>query len=134
MVAECSFFETGLFWLFSLRLRMQAIVVWRWWNYLFKNVPRQRQVVTINLDESSVPLFQPGSAGNVVLRRSLARNVRHHASRRLRRMNVIVIGVICDDVAIQKCLPQFVLANEATFLKREFAGLQNICHENVKLY
>ena len=131
---SAAFFETGLFLFFSLRLRVQATVVWRWWNYLFKNVPRQRQVVTINLDESSVPLFQPGPAGNVVLRPSLARNVRHHASRRLRRMNVTVIGVICDDVAIQRCLPQFVLANEATFLKREFAGLQNICHENVKLY
>ena len=94
----------------------------------------QRRAVTINLDESSVPLFQPGPAGNIVLKRSLARRVRHHASRRLQRMNVTIIGVICDDVAIQKCLPQFVLANEATFSKRDFAGLQNICHENVKLY
>ena len=98
------------------------------------NVGYHRRAVTINLDESSVPLFQPGPAGNIVLTRRVARTVRHHASRSLRRMSVTVIGVICDDVVIQKRLPQFVLANEATFAKRDLAELQSVCHENVRLY
>lgn len=90
----------------------------------------------INVDETSVCLFQGGCKGTVMFRKRKdppASEPLERASRAKRRACLTHVAFICDRPDIQPSMPQVLIGNEATFLVRDMAALQGLCPANVHL-
>ena len=90
----------------------------------------------INLDETSVKLFQGDGKGAIFFKKKKGRpglgaaDEGEAVSLKKRRICLTHIGLICDRAEVQPALPQVLIGNEATFLAGEFADLQAACPAN----
>ena len=112
------------------------MAVWQWHNHLESSVVGGRKLLRINIDETSVCLFQGTGKGTVLYSRKRqppSGEPLQPASRKKRRSCLTHVGVICDDPALQPLLPQYVIGNFATFLVRDWRALQASCPSNVVL-
>ena len=50
-------------------LNWQAFAVWQWYNYAASRVPAGKEPLRINLDETSLCLFQGDAKGTVLFRK-----------------------------------------------------------------
>ena len=124
-------------------MNWQACAVWQWYNYAASRVPAGKEPLRINLDETSVCLFQGDAKGTVFFRKKRKRGRRllggaagapsQQVSRKKRRTCVTHIGVVCDNAAVQPRLPQVLIGNCQTFLVREWAALNARVPANVFL-
>ena len=110
---------------------VKAEASWRWYNYVESQVPPGKEVLRLNLDETSVCLFQGSGRGNVFV--SKKRRVAQHVPRSVRRRCMTHIGIACEKNDIQPSLPQVLIGNEATFPARAMAALRASCPPNVHL-
>lgn len=110
---------------------LQALAAWRWFNYVSGQVPPGKEPLRLNLDETSICLFQGSGRGNVFI--SKKRVLRQRVSRATRRRCLTHVAVICDQTEVQPLLPQVILGNEATFQARRMATLRAACPGNVVL-
>ena len=107
------------------------MATWQWFNYACSQVPADKEALRLNLDETSICLFQGGGKGNVFISKKRLR--RQGVSRNTRRRCLTHVAVICDRTDVQPLLPQVVLGNEATFQARRMAGLRAACPANIVL-
>lgn len=116
--------------------RAQAVAAWQWYNCLSSKIPVGKAVLRINMDETSVCLWQGQSKGTVLFRKRRdppgAEPVQR-ADRRKRRTCLTYVSFICDRPALQPLLPQVIIGNFGTFLARDFPGLQAASPGNVEL-
>lgn len=85
----------------------------------------------MNLDETSVCLFQGSGRGNVFV--SKKRRVAQRVPLSVRRRCMTHIGIVCEKNDIQPSLPQVLIGNEVTFPARAMAALRASCPPNVHL-
>ena len=109
----------------------QARASWRWYNYVNAQVPSTKVALRLNLDETSVCLYQGNAKGNVFVR--CGRRPTQCVPRAKRRCCLTSIAVVCDDTEIQPRLPQVVVGNESTLKAGELATLRASCPPNVTL-
>jgi hypothetical protein len=109
----------------------QARASWRWYNYVSGQVPSTKAVLRLNLDETSICLYQGNVRGNIFVSRG--RRPTQSVPRAKRRCCLTNIAVICDSTEIQPRLPQVVVGNEATFKAGALAALKASCPGNVVL-
>lgn len=105
---------------------MQAVAAWQWFNHLASRVPAQRSLLRINIDETSVCLFQGTGKGTVFhskKRGGLNPEPTQPASRKRKRTCLTHVAVICDNPRLQPLLPQYIIGNCNTFLQRDWQGL-----------
>jgi hypothetical protein len=110
----------------------EAIAAWQWYNYLAARVPVGRTILRINLDETSICLYQGARFGNnfdpnggaAVQNASLAR----------RRTYMTHVAIICDAPHIQPLLPQVLICNERVFPQAQLAALRAGLPKNVHLW
>lgn len=110
--------------------------MWQWYNCCAARVPHGKLPLRINVDETSICLFQGQQKGTIVFKKRKgppADEPYERASRAKRRACLTHVAFICDRPDIQPLLPQVIVANEATFLVRDFAALQAACPPNVHL-
>ena len=110
--------------------------MWQWWNCAAASMPAGRAPLRINLDETSIALFQGHSKGNVFFRkrkRAPDTEPLQKASLATKRTCFTHVGLICDEPALQPLLPQVLIGNEETFKAGAVAGLQAACPQNVHL-
>jgi hypothetical protein len=107
------------------------MAAWRWYNYVSSQVPPAKEVLRLNLDETSVCLYQGDVRGNVFV--SKKQRATQYAPRAKRRCCMTHIGVVYDSTEIQPRLPQAVIGHEATFKARELPALRASCPANVIL-
>ena len=108
--------------------------MWQWWNHCLAKVPPGTTALRINLDETSVCLFQGDAKGHVFAnKRQHPDGYAQRAPRSKRRSCLTHVGIICDRLDLQPLLPQVVIGNERTFPKACFAELQAACPPNVVL-
>ena len=93
----------------------QATAVWRWSNFLHDRSPPGRQIVRINMDETSIRLHQVVRAGHLTVRaRALKRSARSLTSSALTsqtRGMFTLVAFVSDNETIQNILPQILLVN-----------------------
>ena len=119
---------------FNLVLGPQAFAAWQWWNYYLGQLPSGKVPLRINLDETSVCLFQGDCRGTLFVSSRRPRDEPvQKVARAKRRCCLTHVALICDDAALQPVLPQVIIGNEHTFLKAGFADLQAACPANVRL-
>ena len=110
--------------------------MWQWWNCAAASMPAGRAPLRINLDETSIALFQGHSKGVAFFRkRKHAPDTEplQKASLATKRTCFTHVGLICDEPALQPLLPQVLIGNEQTFLERDMAALRAECPANVHL-
>ncbi len=93
--------------------------------------PHGKSAVRLNMDDTTVCLFQGGGRGSIFDVDGL--RACQSVSRDKTRRNITHIAFICDDPAIQRVLPQVLVANEHTFLVRDNAALLGGVPPNVTL-
>ena len=90
----------------------------------------------MNLDETSVCLFQGGGKGAVLCRKRLLesnREVAQPASSGRKRTCLTHIGMVCDRPDVQPLLPQVIIGNEATLKAGDLQAIQAACPGNAHL-
>lgn len=99
-------------------------------------VPVGKRLLRINVDETSVSLWQGQSKGTVLFRKRMhppeAEPIQR-ASRQKRRTCLTHVAFICDRPEVQPLLPQVVIGNFATFLARDFPEMLATSPANVIL-
>ena len=111
----------------------QALAVWQWWRYCGDQLPAGKAFLRINLDETSVCLFQGGGKGTVFVKKSGGKKPEQKVSRGKRRCCLTHVGLICDKSDLQPVLPQVIIGSEATFLVRDFDALKASCPASAHL-
>ena len=109
---------------------------------MLSQVPNGKTVLRINLDETSICLFQGAGKGAVFV------DTRRHREggglaapaepvqsvpQARRRCCLTHIAFVCDRHDLQPLLPQIIVGNENTFPAGAFAALQGSCPANVRL-
>ena len=108
--------------------------MWRWWQACRSKVPDSKAALRMNLDETSVCLYQGESKGTVFATKGRKRKEPvQKVSRAKRRCCLTHVRLMCDSVEFQALMPQFIVGNESTFLVRDLAGLQAASPPNVTL-
>ena len=95
----------------------QATACWQWSNFLETRCRAGKQILHINMDESSIPLWWSAQRGFV------AKPTHGHGNRKrflreeqkvslgTRRSAFTLMACICNDPIIQRTLPQVILVN-----------------------
>lgn len=116
--------------------------MWQWWNYVLSEVPNGKAVLRVNLDETSICLFQGAGKGAVFVQKRRPRGPGEPAPpaepvqnvpQAKRRCCLTHIALICDRHDLQPLLPQIIVGNERTLPAGAFAALQASCPANVRL-
>ena len=92
-----------------------------------------RRCLRINIDETSIPIHQAGPSGNICVSKRRAASLSQPVPRSKRRKCMSYVAVVCDDIALQPLLPQFLVANEHTVLRRNMPSLLEHLPNNVIL-
>ncbi len=95
----------------------EAFAVWNWYNFLVSKKPPTKTVLRVNIDETSVCLWQGSGKGTI----AFPRRRRHDAEakevvpRKLKRTNLTHVAFICDRPDLQPRMPQIVIGNAHVF-------------------
>ena len=100
--------------------------MWQWFRFLLSQVPKDKKVLLLNLDETSIRFwYEP--------RRGLRTRARHEtpglrsarqASRSAQRKALTHVAIICNDPSLQPLLPQVILANKHIVTLKSFKEWQ----------
>ena len=115
----------------------EAMAAWQWWNFAWSQRPVGKDVVRLNMDETSVCLF-PGNAKGTVWagkrkRRSGFPEAAQKVGRSTRRTCLTHVAFICDRPSWQALLPQVIIGNSHTFALRDWPQLLQDAPGNVYL-
>ena len=107
--------------------------MWQLYNFVTHSMDCAKRCVRINIDETSIPIHQAGPSGHICVSKRCAASLAQPVSRSKRRKCMSYVAVLCDDAALQPLLPQFLVANEHTVLKREMRNILAHLPQNVIL-
>ena len=112
---------------------MEAFAVWNWYNYVVSQRPPTKELLRINIDETSVCLWQGSGKGTIAFRRRTLQDaeVKEVVSRKLKRTNLTHVAFICDRPDLQPRMPQLVIGNAHVFRVGECRTLNTEAPENV---
>jgi len=114
----------------------QVIIYWQWYNYYESQVSADKQILRVNLDETSVCYWQ-GAQPGILLNRK-----RHipggnpavtNVSRNTLRATMTHVALICDDSTLQPLLPQVLVAKRHLLTKADEARIRATLPANVFL-
>lgn len=111
----------------------QACAAWQWWNYYISMIPSPKAPLRLNVDETSVCLYQGDMGGNVMVSKKRAGEIVQQVPRSKRRCRLTHVGVVCDRPDIQPLLPQILILNQRTATDAQMAALRAACPANVRL-
>ena len=114
----------------------EAGALWQWWNCAASHVPPGFVLLRINLDETSICLFQGSGKGAVAFRKGKqcpSEEPVQGVARSTKRSCLTHIGLVCDRPDLQPRPPQVIIGNEHQFQAREMQALMAACPPNVHL-
>lgn len=113
---------------------IQAFAAWQWWQYCCGELPAGKAPLRINLDETSVRLFQGGGKGWVfATKKYKEKKPTQNVSKGQQLSCMTHVGLICDRPDLQPLLPQVIIGNESTFPAKGFHALKAASLPNVFL-
>lgn len=114
----------------------KALTFWQWCNHLVSECPAGKTVVWVNMDETSVALYNGLRKGNVFFWRhshDVASEPAQRINRSLLRTNLTMISFCCSEPLLQPHMPHIIIGNENTFKASEFLALLEVSPTNVYL-
>ena len=88
--------------------------MWTWCNYLHSFVPAGKRVLRVNIDETSIKLDMDSKHGFIsaaAKKQDKHHGLRNRVSKSRPRTAYSYVAVLCDDVALQKMMPQIIIVN-----------------------
>ena len=119
----CCFLVISCFFLRFSSGKVQAMIAWQWWNYYESENASGKRVFRMNMDETSICLYQGENKGNVFChshKRGHQDAPLQRVSRARLRTCLSHVAFICDDVTMQTVMPQILIANERNTLWEKF--------------
>ena len=127
--------------------------MWQWYNFLESQAPTGFKLLRLNLDETSVKLFQGDQKGICFFKKKRPREPSdseegageeaeegdgapepvQKVNLQKKRTCLTHVGLICDQSSVQPFLPQVLIGNEKTFLQGDMDALKAACPANVVL-
>lgn len=109
--------------------------MWQWWNFCAAQIPGGKSVLKINVDETSICLFQGNVKGNILFSKKRPRDEEpvQRMPRSRRRCCLTHVAFVCDQPELQPVLPQVIVGNEVALPARSMAALRAACPANVRL-
>lgn len=111
--------------------------MWRWLTHVETMTPAGKQILWLNLDETSVAVHFLGGRGTVVTDRTpggLASKLGVRASKAALRGAVTHVGLICDNSTLQPLLPQVIIGNRRRFTRKLLAAVATSKPSGVHLF
>lgn len=109
--------------------------MWTWTNWLaVKARESGKELLLLNLDETSIPVTFTHAGGNVMLldpTKNWHRPPRQGATRSERRTYFTHVALICNDVALQPKLPQVLFIGDKHLTLAASARIQSTLPDNV---
>ena len=109
--------------------------MWSWMNWLADKARESgKELLLLNLDETSIPVSFTHTGGNVMLldpTKKWHRPPRQRATRAEQRAYFTHVGLICNDVSIQPRLPQVIFVGEKLLPQQLWAAIQRDLPHNV---
>ena len=94
--------------------------------------PAGKVVLRLNLDETSVCLWNGDDAGNVLMRVApCGDDVRQDVRRSATRTCFTHVAIICDNNEMQPLIPQIFIGNASSLKSREMHALREMAPRNV---
>ena len=112
----------------------QAWATWQWYNFAAQRVPEGKAVLRINVDETSVCLYQGDQKGTIFFnprKRPRSAEPVQRAGKAQKRTCLTHIAFICDRPDVQPVLPQVIVGNCATFKAGQWQELLAVCPGSV---
>ena len=107
---------------------------WQWWNLYEATAPGGKSLLGINLDETSICVFQGDIRGNIFVSRKRQREeITQNVSRAARRRYFTHVALICNRPEIQALLPQVIIANTRTIPARSTLAIRRALPANIRL-
>ncbi len=101
--------------------------MWQWANWLHTTAAPTKRVVCLNMDETSVKLYQDSGRGFTVVNQRLRLTkgpYTQNVSRAELRATMTHAAIICSDPEIQKVLPQVLFAKKSTMSLRQASEIR----------
>lgn len=109
--------------------------MWQWSNFLHAHVPPSEKAVVVNMDETSIRLYQQPGRGYMVQvarrRKRSAKSLTHNVAKGRVLGTFTHVAMICDDDDLQPHLPQFLFINRTQISQAEFDCMQSEWHPNI---
>ena len=109
--------------------------VWSWMNWLAEKARASgKEMLLLNLDETSIPVTFTHEGGNVMLlnpTKNWHHPPRQQTTRQEQRSYFTHVGLICNDVAIQPKLPQVLFVGTQVLTQAAWAAIQAELPDNV---
>ena len=109
--------------------------MWQWWNFCTASIPHGKRLLKINVDETSICLFQGNVKGNVLVSKKRRREDGpvQRIPRSRRRCYLTHVAFVCDQPELQALLPQVVIGNQVALPASAMPTLTAACPSNVRL-
>ena len=115
---------------------MQA--AWRWWNFWAAQVPADKQILRLNMDETAIRFYYKASRGFIVRpggsKADRPMQVLRRVGKATQRKALTHIATICDDPEVQVKLPQVLLGNGTVLPKRQMEHITRKLSGNVYVW
>lgn len=116
----------------------QVEALWKWVNMLHEVVPKGKQILRMNLDETSIKLFQDTGKGFVTAsirkRTRSGRKVHRNVSRGQLRTAFTHVAIICDNTEIQQHLPHILIVSCKAMSEEVYTKLLSSLPPTIKLW
>lgn len=106
--------------------------MWQWHNYSCDQIPEGKLPLRINLDETSICLYQGQGRGAVFIDKERG-PPSQKVPRGRRRCCMTHVTLVCDRPDVQAVMPHFLIGNKATFLVRDMPALLANCPPNTTI-
>ena len=107
----------------------QAAAAYQIYNWYVGHCLGGKEVLAINLDETCVRCYESHSKGNVFG----SANVVQRVPKQSRKKCLTYIAIISSRREYQHLLPQYIVGNESTFLKKDVDALSHVLKGNTVL-
>jgi hypothetical protein len=118
--------------------RIQAFALWNWVNVLHDNVPDGKKIVRLNLDETSVKMYQDTGRGYLSQKarkmKKQGPTLHRKVPRTALRTTFTHVGVVCDDPEVQKLVPQVLIMNNRALTAAAYHRILSTLPPHIKLW
>ena len=117
--------------------RSQAAGVWQWWRFLRSQIPPGNVPLLLNLDETCVKFYYEPTKGLRFSRKAQQVTQQGQYKRNVslgqQRKALTLVGIVCNDAALQPHMPQFVLMAERNMSKAAYNEAASRLPKNIYL-
>ena len=105
---------------------------WQWMRFNESRVPTGKKLLRISLDETCVSMAPETGTGLIIM--SSAAEAMQYVSKHDARTNFTYVALVCDDEALQKSMPHFIVGSKSKMTNECYEKLCRENHANVHVW